>query len=299
MLLREHRHELLDADLQHTLANSLARSLDTWKRDCWPSPHSCTSVTSRPGRRRADRDGQALADGTGLPRCRASPFSQGTLFNFRMRLITHNLDKTLLDRTVALAEHTAASLPGNCARVLDSTPLFGAWPGRRHVEPARPCAAQGGAWRPADWTRPAGIVRTQGDDARWDTAVSAALDLIGGAQRTLPRAGLGPGEVERWQRWLEQQHPWRLRHLSSAGGHGDHHAAYHAGHRARPGVDWAGDASSSTSHLTGASLSRINTCATVAKAVPKPSTVFKSTLPWIWIAPHPGGGGPLRRMSRA
>ena len=61
-------------------------------------------------------------------------------------------------------------------------------------------------------------------------------------------------------------------HLLPAGGHGDHHAAYHAGHRARPGVDRAGDVSSSTSHLTGASLSRIKTCATVAKAVPKPST---------------------------
>ena len=42
------------------------------------------------------------------------PFSQGTLFNFRMRLITRNLDKTLLDRTVALAEHTG----GFCARQL-------------------------------------------------------------------------------------------------------------------------------------------------------------------------------------
>ena len=42
------------------------------------------------------------------------------------------------------------------------------------------------------------------------------------------------------------------------------------------GVDRAGDVSSSTSHLTGASLSRIKTCATVAKAVPKPSTVLKA-----------------------
>jgi hypothetical protein len=36
------------------------------------------------------------------------PFRQGTLLNFRMRLITHNLAKTLLERTV------------------DPTPLFGA-----------------------------------------------------------------------------------------------------------------------------------------------------------------------------
>jgi hypothetical protein len=34
------------------------------------------------------------------------PFSQGTLFNFRMRLMAHILDKVLLERTVALAEQT-------------------------------------------------------------------------------------------------------------------------------------------------------------------------------------------------
>ena len=72
------------------------------------------------------------------------PLSQGTLFNFRMRLITHNWDKTLLDRTAALAEHTGGFGARQLRAVLDSTPLFGALPGRRHVEPARPCAAQGG-----------------------------------------------------------------------------------------------------------------------------------------------------------
>ena len=58
------------------------------------------------------------------------PFSQGTLCNFRMRLIAHNLDKTLLDRTVALAETTGASGRGNCVR--SWTPL--------------PCSAPAG-WR--------------------------------------------------------------------------------------------------------------------------------------------------------
>ena len=50
-----------------------------------------------------DKRWQLVLDGLGteLPPC-----SQGTLFHFRMRLIAHNLDKTLLDRTVALAEQT-------------------------------------------------------------------------------------------------------------------------------------------------------------------------------------------------
>ena len=43
-----------------------------------------------------------------------------------MRLIAHNLDKTLLDRTVALAEKTGGFGARQLRAVLDSTPLFGA-----------------------------------------------------------------------------------------------------------------------------------------------------------------------------
>ena len=54
------------------------------------------------------------------------PFSQGTLFNFRMRLIAHNLDETLLERTVAVAETTGGFGARQLRAVLDSTPLCGA-----------------------------------------------------------------------------------------------------------------------------------------------------------------------------
>ena len=54
------------------------------------------------------------------------PFSQGTLYNFRMRLIAHDLDKRLLERTVALAEKTGGFGARQLRAVLDSTPLFGA-----------------------------------------------------------------------------------------------------------------------------------------------------------------------------
>src|SRR5438128_11392448 len=43
-----------------------------------------------------------------------------------MRLITHNLDKILLDRTVAVAENTGGFGARQLRAVLDSTPLFGA-----------------------------------------------------------------------------------------------------------------------------------------------------------------------------
>src|SRR5438132_4140349 len=44
---------------------------------------------------------------------------------------------------------------------------------------------------------------------------------------------------------------------------------------------------------------RQSLCATVAKAVPKPSTAFKSTVPWIWIAQSPGRSWSARRMSQS
>ena len=69
------------------------------------------------------------------------PCSQGTLGNFRMRLMAHNLDKTLLDRTVAVAEQTGGVGAMQLRAVLDSPPLFGA--GR--VED--PVHVLGHAWR--------------------------------------------------------------------------------------------------------------------------------------------------------
>jgi transposase len=52
------------------------------------------------------------------------PFSKGTLFNFRTRLIQANLDRRLVERTVALASSPAAGRQLRAA--LDSSPLWGA-----------------------------------------------------------------------------------------------------------------------------------------------------------------------------
>lgn len=131
VFLRERRHELLDADFQRTLAQSYS-----------PAPQGKTPVEvgllalalllqayCNVGDRDAveltvmDKRWQMVLNclGTEQP-----PFSQGTLFNFRMRLIAHDLDKTLLDRTVALAEKTGGFGPRQLRAALDSTPLFGA-----------------------------------------------------------------------------------------------------------------------------------------------------------------------------
>jgi hypothetical protein len=131
VLLREHRHALLDADFQHILAQSSS-----------PEPGGQEPVDAgllalatllqaygHVGDRDAveltvmDKRWQLVLDCLGAE---PPPCSQGTLLHFRMRLIAHNVDKTLLDRTVALAEHTGGFGAQQLRAVLDSTPLCGA-----------------------------------------------------------------------------------------------------------------------------------------------------------------------------
>ena len=53
-------------------------------------------------------------------------FSQGTLFNFRQRVIEHDFDKVLFDKTVALARESGAFGPAQLRAAFDSCPLYGA-----------------------------------------------------------------------------------------------------------------------------------------------------------------------------
>jgi hypothetical protein len=55
-----------------------------------------------------------------------APFSQGALVAFRERLIAHDLDKTLLDKTVALAKARGGFGWQHVRAALDSSPLLGA-----------------------------------------------------------------------------------------------------------------------------------------------------------------------------
>src|SRR5437773_9586102 len=56
----------------------------------------------------------------------AAPFSQGALVKFRARMIAHDLDHKLLDRTVALAKQTGRFGWQALRAALDSSPLVGA-----------------------------------------------------------------------------------------------------------------------------------------------------------------------------
>lgn len=55
-----------------------------------------------------------------------APFSQGSLFNFRQRLIAHDLDRRFIDRTVELARTTRGFSHRALRAALDASPLWGA-----------------------------------------------------------------------------------------------------------------------------------------------------------------------------
>src|SRR4029434_3718358 len=213
VFLREHRHELLDADFQHILAQSyrpepggqepvdagllaLATLLQAY---CHVGDRDAVELTVM------DKRWQMVLDCLGVEQ---SPFSQSTLFNFRMRLIAHHLDKTLLERTVAVAEQTGGFGTRQLRAVLDSTPLFGA--GR--VEDT--LNLLGHALRKAVG-RAAQVLDTSADAVAegagltllGHSSLKAALDLDWGEPSAWERAlGLVLEEVGRWQCWLEQQH---------------------------------------------------------------------------------------------
>src|SRR5262245_17595623 len=212
VFLREHRHELLDANLQQTLTQSYSPELgahapvEAGLLALAPLLQAYSDVSDRDAVELTvlDKRWQMVLDCLGAEQ---PPCSQGTLFNFRMRLIAHDLDKTLLDRTVALAEQTGGFGARQLRAVLDSTPLFGA--GRvedtlnllgHALRKAVGLAAQ------ALGTSAEAVVEDAGLTLVGHSSLKAALDLDWGEPRARERAlGLVLEEVARWQRWLEQQ----------------------------------------------------------------------------------------------
>src|SRR5712691_10098305 len=213
VFLRERRHELLDADFQHALANS--SSPEPGGREPVEVGRLALATLLQAYGHVGDRDAveltvmdkrwQLVLDCLGAEH---PPFSQGTLVNFRMRLIAHNLDKALLDRTVAVAEHTGGFVARQLRAVLDSTPLVGA--GRvedtlnllgHALRKAADLAAQ------ELGTSAAAVVEAAGLTLVGHRSLKAALDLDWGEPGARARAlGLVLEEVARWHHWLEQQH---------------------------------------------------------------------------------------------
>lgn len=133
------------------------------------------------------------------------PVSQSPLCNFRMRLMAHTLDQTLLARPGAWAEQTGGCGARPRRAALASTPLCGA--GR--VEAT--WHLLGHALRKAVGlvAQPLGtatdvLLEAAGLTVGGHRSRKAALDLNGGEPRAKEQARrLGLAEVERWKRWLE------------------------------------------------------------------------------------------------
>jgi hypothetical protein len=150
-----------------------------------------------------DKRWQRVLDGLGAAQ---PPFSQGTLCHFRMRLMAHNLDKSLLERTVTVAEQTGGFGARQLRAALDSTPLLGA--GRvedtlhllgHALRKAVDLAARALGTSAEALLEEAGLV-LGGHSSR-----KAALDLDWGQPKAREQAlRLVLAEVERWQKWVEQ-----------------------------------------------------------------------------------------------
>jgi hypothetical protein len=211
VFLREHRHELLDAAFQDTLAETysaepggkepvaagmlaLATLLQAY---CHVGDRDAVELTVM------DKRWQMVLDCLGAE---PPPCSQGTLCNFRLRLMAHNLDNILLERTVTVAEQRGGFGARQLRAALDSTPLFGA--GR--VEDT--LNLLGHALRKAVGlsARALGVpAEAILEEAGWvlvgHSSRKAALDLDWGQPKAREQAlGLGLAEVERWKKWLEQ-----------------------------------------------------------------------------------------------
>ena len=131
VFLREYRHELFDGQFQAELAEAYVDS----PKGQPPVPPArlalATILQAYTGvsddevieATVMDRRWQLVLDCTDAD---APPFAKGTLVGFRKRLIEKNLDRALVERTVALAARTGGFGARALRAALDSSPLWGA-----------------------------------------------------------------------------------------------------------------------------------------------------------------------------
>ncbi len=131
VFLREYRHELFDEVFQSELARAY---VDSPKGQPPVPPARLALATILQAYTRVsddevieatvmDRRWQLVLDCLGAE---DPPFSKGTLVGFRKRLIEHDLDRRLIERTVELAARTKGFGAGALRAALDSSPLWGA-----------------------------------------------------------------------------------------------------------------------------------------------------------------------------
>lgn len=143
-------------------------------------------------------------------------FAQGTLYEFRQRLIRTDMDRRLLERTVELARRTKAfdwkKLPKDLRVAIDSSPLEGAGrvedtinllahAARKVVE----CAAGLLGWKPER------VAKTAGIPLLLEPSVKKALDLEWGDPAAKKEAlDILVGQLDALDKWLRQRLPEEL-----------------------------------------------------------------------------------------
>lgn len=181
--LRLHRHELFDEDFQA----ELARMYSDKPRGTAPLPPAMLATVTLLQAYQQTSDAAAVQQAMfdrrwqmvlGCLGCERPPFSQGVLVDFRRRLIAHDLDRRLLDRTVEPAR-TTGDFGHKALRVaLDSAPLRGA--GRvedtfnligHAMEVVVECAARLAGRTPEE------VRRRAGTKLLGHSSVKAALDI--------------------------------------------------------------------------------------------------------------------------
>jgi Transposase DDE domain/Transposase domain (DUF772) len=128
--LRRQRHRLFDAGFQSELAKMYADS----PRGTPPLPPAMLAMVTLLQAYEHKSDAAAVEEAVFDARwqmvlaclgAEEPPFSQGVLVDFRRRLIAHNLDRRLLERTVDLARETGEFGAKQLKVALDSAPLWG------------------------------------------------------------------------------------------------------------------------------------------------------------------------------
>jgi len=129
--LRKHRHELFDEAFQSELASMYA----DMPRGMPPKPPALLAMVTLLQAYERKSDAGAVEEAVFDRRwqmvldCLGSEeplFSQGVLVDFRRRLIEHDMDRRLLDRTVEFARRTKDFGDKALRVALDSAPLWGA-----------------------------------------------------------------------------------------------------------------------------------------------------------------------------
>jgi hypothetical protein len=131
IFLRRHRHEVFDEGFQREMAATYEASAEGQP----PIPRAqlglavllqaYTGVSEDEVIEACvmDRRWQLVLD---CVDCEQAPFSKGTLVAFRARLIAHELDRRLVEWTVALAAQSGEMGSRQLRGALDSSPLWGA-----------------------------------------------------------------------------------------------------------------------------------------------------------------------------